>query len=107
MPPPPQAALDFRADASVPVHPALAPFHPAVRVWFQEQLGEPTPPLQFAISNASTGPSDDLAGEPTERQRVIAVLRSRFPQGLLSGEQTGHQFRIGSFLDRNGALHSG
>ncbi len=41
---PPQLGLDFSDDARVPVHPALAPFHPVVRAWFQETLGEPTEP---------------------------------------------------------------
>ncbi len=40
----PQLGLDFSADASVPVHDALAPFHPVVRAWFHETLGEPTEP---------------------------------------------------------------
>ncbi len=40
----PQLPIDFSASAQVPVHDALAPFHPVVRAWFQQTLGEPTEP---------------------------------------------------------------
>lgn len=41
---PPQIPIDFSASAQVPVHDALKPFHPVVRAWFQQTLGEPTEP---------------------------------------------------------------
>lgn len=41
---PPQIPIDFTASAQVPVHDALKPFHPVVRAWFQQTLGEPTEP---------------------------------------------------------------
>lgn len=41
---PPQIPIDFTASAQVPVHDALNPFHPVVRAWFQQTLGEPTEP---------------------------------------------------------------
>ncbi len=40
----PQLGLDFTADAALDVHPALREFHPVVRAWFHERLGEPTEP---------------------------------------------------------------
>ncbi len=40
----PQLGLDFTADAAIAVHDALASFHPVVRAWFHETLGEPTEP---------------------------------------------------------------
>jgi len=40
----PQLGLDFTADANLLVHDALASFHPVVRAWFHETLGEPTEP---------------------------------------------------------------
>jgi ATP-dependent helicase Lhr and Lhr-like helicase len=42
--PAPQLPIDFSLAAQVPVHEALAPFHPVVRSWFQQTLGEPTEP---------------------------------------------------------------
>ncbi len=42
--PVPQLGLDFSADAALQVHPALRDFHPVVRAWFHERLGEPTEP---------------------------------------------------------------
>ena len=41
---PPQIPIDFTASAQVPVHDALKPFHPVVRAWFQQTLGEPPEP---------------------------------------------------------------
>ena len=38
----PRIALEF--ESSQAVHPALDPFHPVVRRWFSERLGEPSRP---------------------------------------------------------------
>ena len=40
----PQLGLDFSADDALIVHDALSTFHPVVRAWFHETLGEPTEP---------------------------------------------------------------
>jgi ATP-dependent helicase Lhr and Lhr-like helicase len=74
MPPPPaQAALATPPDPVTPMHPALAPFHPLVRAWFHETLGEPTPPQVQGWPVIRSG-RDVLIAAPTGSGKTLTAF---------------------------------
>lgn len=69
----PQLPLDFSAAAQVPVHDALRPFHPVVRAWFQETLGEPTEPQIRGWPSIRSG-RDVLIAAPTGSGKTLTAF---------------------------------
>jgi ATP-dependent Lhr-like helicase len=73
--PAPQLPLDFSAAAQVPVHEALRPFHPVVRSWFQQTLGEPTEPQVRGWPLIRAG-KDVLIAAPTGSGKTLTAFLS-------------------------------
>ncbi|MDX2009506.1 MAG: DEAD/DEAH box helicase [Myxococcaceae bacterium] len=73
--PVPQLPLDFSAAAQVPVHEALRPFHPVVRAWFQQTLGEPTEPQVRGWPLIRAG-KDVLIAAPTGSGKTLTAFLS-------------------------------
>nr|MCU0698098.1 DEAD/DEAH box helicase [Myxococcaceae bacterium] len=73
--PAPQLPLDFSAAAQVPVHEALRPFHPVVRAWFQQTLGEPTEPQVRGWPLIRAG-KDVLIAAPTGSGKTLTAFLS-------------------------------
>lgn len=82
----------FSAAAQVPVHAALAPFHPVVRAWFQQTLGEPTEPQVRGWPLIREG-RDVLIAAPTGSGKTLTAflacldeLFQRAAEGRLTDE---------------------
>jgi ATP-dependent helicase Lhr and Lhr-like helicase len=79
----PQISLDFHALAAA--HPALADFHPVVRRWFAERLGEPSRPQVEGWPLIAAG-HDVLIAAPTGSGKTLtaflAALDRLFRQAL-------------------------
>jgi ATP-dependent Lhr-like helicase len=79
----PQISLDFAAECAA--HPALAPFHPVVRRWFAERLGEPSRPQVEGWPLIHAG-HDVLIAAPTGSGKTLtaflAALDSLFRAAL-------------------------
>jgi ATP-dependent Lhr-like helicase len=79
----PQIALDFHAAQAA--HPALEPFHPVVRRWFAERLGEPSRPQVEGWPLIHAG-HDVLIAAPTGSGKTLtaflAALDGLFRQAL-------------------------
>src|SRR6185503_11512180 len=65
--------------------PALAPFHPAVRSWFAERLGEPTLPQEQGWPNIREG-RHTLIAAPTGSGKTLAAFLSAIDGLLRQGE---------------------
>ncbi|NVJ22441.1 MULTISPECIES: DEAD/DEAH box helicase [Myxococcus] len=68
---PPQISLDFAAECAA--HPALANFHPVVRRWFAERLGEPTRPQVEGWPLIQAG-QDVLIAAPTGSGKTLTAF---------------------------------
>ena len=90
----------FRASAHVDAD--LAALPESVRDTVGKLVVEATSNM---VKHAEPGPCRMLV--EANDDTLEAVFTNRTQPRRTEGEQTGHQFRIGSFLDRNGALHSG
>jgi len=79
----PQIALDFHAAQAA--HPSLMPFHPVVRRWFAERLGEPSRPQVEGWPLIQAG-HDVLIAAPTGSGKTLtaflAALDGLFRQAL-------------------------
>jgi ATP-dependent Lhr-like helicase len=79
----PQIALDFHAAQAA--HPSLMPFHPVVRRWFAERLGEPSRP-QVEGWPLIQGGHDVLIAAPTGSGKTLtaflAALDGLFRQAM-------------------------
>ncbi|MDY7227102.1 DEAD/DEAH box helicase [Hyalangium rubrum] len=79
----PQIALDFYAAQAA--HPSLMPFHPVVRKWFAERLGEPSRPQVEGWPLIQAG-NDVLIAAPTGSGKTLtaflAALDGLFRQAL-------------------------
>lgn len=82
----------FAAAAQVSVHDALAPFHPVVRSWFQQTLGEPTEPQVRGWPLIRAG-KDVLIAAPTGSGKTLTAflacldeLFQRAAEGRLTDE---------------------
>ena len=53
----------------------LAPFHPAVQAWFQDRLGEPTPPQRDGWPAIREG-RNTLIAAPTGSGKTLAAFLS-------------------------------
>ncbi|QDE66435.1 DEAD/DEAH box helicase [Myxococcus xanthus] len=67
----PQISLDFAAECAA--HPALAPFHPVVRRWFAERLGEPSRPQVEGWPLIQAG-QDVLIAAPTGSGKTLTAF---------------------------------
>jgi ATP-dependent Lhr-like helicase len=67
----PQISLDFAAQCEA--HPALAPFHPVVRRWFAERLGEPSRPQVEGWPLIQAG-HDVLIAAPTGSGKTLTAF---------------------------------
>ena len=67
----PQISLDFAAECAA--HPALAPFHPVVRRWFAERLGEPSRPQVEGWPLIQAG-HDVLIAAPTGSGKTLTAF---------------------------------
>ncbi|MFP2910036.1 DEAD/DEAH box helicase, partial [Pyxidicoccus sp. 3LFB2] len=67
----PQISLDFAAECAA--HPALALFHPVVRRWFAERLGEPTRPQVEGWPLIHAG-QDVLIAAPTGSGKTLTAF---------------------------------
>ncbi|MBF5046645.1 MULTISPECIES: DEAD/DEAH box helicase [Myxococcaceae] len=67
----PQISLDFHAMAAA--HPALAAFHPVVRRWFAERLGEPSRPQVEGWPLIGAG-HDVLIAAPTGSGKTLTAF---------------------------------
>ncbi|MCE9672314.1 DEAD/DEAH box helicase [Myxococcus stipitatus] len=67
----PQISLDFAAEQAA--HPALASFHPVVRRWFAERLGEPTRPQIEGWPIIQAG-HDVLIAAPTGSGKTLTAF---------------------------------
>src|SRR5688572_27369729 len=69
-----QLHLDF-TDEPAPKDPALLPFHPCIRAWFEEKLGESTEPQKRAWPLISAG-KDVLISAPTGSGKTLSAFLS-------------------------------
>ncbi|MBX7102033.1 MAG: DEAD/DEAH box helicase [Myxococcaceae bacterium] len=69
----PQLPLDFSAYASLPVPESLAAFHPVVRAWFLEEVGQPSEPQVRAWPLIREGRSA-LVAAPTGSGKTLAAF---------------------------------
>ncbi|QSQ20262.1 DEAD/DEAH box helicase [Pyxidicoccus parkwayensis] len=67
----PQISLDFATEYAA--HPALAPFHPVVRRWFAERLGEPSRPQVEGWPLIQAG-HDVLIAAPTGSGKTLTAF---------------------------------
>src|SRR5215212_322198 len=63
---------------------ALAPFHPLVRQWFTETLGEPSPPQQSGWPAIASG-ADTLILAPTGTGKTLAAFLWELNALIVSG----------------------
>lgn len=69
----PQLGLDFSAAEAASVHEALASFHPVVRAWFHERLGDPTEPQILGWPIIRSG-RDVLISAPTGSGKTLTAF---------------------------------
>jgi ATP-dependent Lhr-like helicase len=95
--PRPQLPLDFTQAAQVPVHDALAPFHPVVRAWFQQTLGEPTEPQVRGWPLIRAG-RDVLIAAPTGSGKTLTAF-------LACLDELFHEAAQGTLRDETRVLY--
>ena len=72
---------------------ALASFHPAVREWFAERLGEPTAPQREGWPSIRAG-RNTLIAAPTGSGKTLAAFLSAIDGLLASGRDLGDETRV-------------
>ncbi|ADO74765.1 DEAD/DEAH box helicase [Stigmatella aurantiaca] len=91
----PQISIDFLAAPAA--HPALEPFHPVVRRWFAERLGEPSRPQVEGWPLIQTG-ADVLIAAPTGSGKTLTAF-------LAAVDQLFRQALEGSLPDSTQVLY--
>src|SRR5258708_2763503 len=72
---------------------SLSPFHPAVRRWFSERLGQPTAPQQRAWPAIRSG-AHVLVAAPTGMGKTLAVFLCAIDSPLVRGEAVSDETSV-------------
>src|SRR6185436_12623019 len=73
--------------------PALASFHPAIRAWFSERLGTPTPAQRRSWPAIRSG-AHTLIAAPTGSGKTLAAFLSAIDALLSTGPQLPDETRV-------------